>query len=326
MLGAVFEDRAGLSPHRTQTLVFVVQIFDLEDQPHVRSRRGARPFLQSNPGRARVEQGEPVSLINQNLNQSERVSVPGESLVKIGHPDLGHEQSRLAHGVGFLGIAGRLALTDLHAWLEFSERSSPFATVRWKAPFDVVGPARPEKHEDLEAVRRQKLDRIAALGFDPWGRRFDAHQPIEKVREIEAPPSGSEQKGPNVRIAGRVVLRRGQGKVHFLQVRDWTGQIQVMIGKNQVGEQNWGLAQELDLGDLLGVDGTLGLHQDRRVDRLRRVLEFLGKSLLPPPEKWHGLTDLEQRSRQRYVDLFSNPESMQTFLGRSKIIRPRSAR
>lgn len=178
----------------------------------------------------------------------------------------------------------------------------------------------PEKHEDLEAVRRGKLDRIAALGFDPWGRRFDAHQAVETVRQLEAPPSGSEQKGPRVRVAGRIVLRRGQGKVQFLQLRDWTGQIQVMIGKNQVGETNWRLAQELDLGDLLGVEGSLGHTKTGELTVFAESLEFLGKSLLPPPEKWHGLTDVEQRSRQRYVDLFSNPDSMRTFLGRSRIL------
>ena len=76
--------------------------------------------------------------------------------------------------------------------------------------------------------------------------------------------------GPTVRVAGRIMLRRGQGKVNFLQLRDWTGAIQIFVGKNQVGEAGWACAELLDLGDLIGVDGTLGLHQDRRADRLRR--------------------------------------------------------
>jgi lysyl-tRNA synthetase class 2 len=132
--------------------------------------------------------------------------------------------------------------------------------------------------------------------------------------------AGSEVTGPAVRVAGRIMLRRGQGKVNFLQLRDWTGAIQVFVGKNQVGEAGWALADLLDLGDLLGVDGTLGFTRTGELTVFATALTFLGKSLLPPPEKWHGLTDVEQRSRQRYVDLFSNPESLTTFLGRSKVI------
>ncbi len=177
-----------------------------------------------------------------------------------------------------------------------------------------------EKREDLEAVRLEKLERIAALGLDPWGQRFDNHQAIGAVRKLHAPESGSEEKGPSVRVAGRIVLRRGQGKVHFLQLRDWTGQIQVMLGMKQVGELAWALSQELDLGDLIGVDGSLGYTRTGELTVFAESVTILGKSLLPPPEKWHGLTDIEQRSRQRYVDLFSNPESMQTFLGRTKIL------
>jgi lysyl-tRNA synthetase, class II len=179
-----------------------------------------------------------------------------------------------------------------------------------------------ESHESLESVRLEKLRRIEALGHDPWGSRFDGHQPIADVRALPVPEGAgaNEIVGPKVRIAGRVMLRRGQGKVNFLQLRDWTGAIQVFLGKGQVGDANWALAAELDLADLLGVDGTLGFTKTGELTVFATGLTFLGKSLLPPPEKWHGLTDVEQRSRQRYVDLFSNPESLATFLGRSKIL------
>ena len=179
-----------------------------------------------------------------------------------------------------------------------------------------------ESHESLEAVRLEKLRKIASLGHDPWGRRFDGHQAIAQIRTLPVPEgAGSgEVHGPTVRVAGRIMLRRGQGKVNFLQLRDWTGAIQIFLGKNQVGDAGWALAGELDLGDLLGVDGTLGYTKKGELTVFATALTFLGKSLLPPPEKWHGLTDVEQRSRQRYVDLFSNPESLATFLGRSKVI------
>ena len=135
-----------------------------------------------------------------------------------------------------------------------------------------------------------------------------------------SPRRREHRPGPKVRVAGRIVLRRVQGKVHFLQLRDWTGQIQLFLGKNQVGEAAWALMQELDLGDLIGVDGHLGHTKTGELTVFAESIEILSKSLLPPPEKWHGLTDVEQRSRQRYVDLASNPESMKTFLGRTRII------
>ncbi|HEX8199810.1 MAG TPA: lysine--tRNA ligase [Isosphaeraceae bacterium] len=174
--------------------------------------------------------------------------------------------------------------------------------------------------EDLEAVRIEKLRRIEALGLDPWGHRFDDHRPIGAVRLLPAAAAGDPTPGPAVRVAGRIMLRRGQGKVIFLELRDWTDRIQVFVGKNQVGETGWARAGELDLGDLIGVDGTLGHTKTGELTVFAERLTVLGKSLLPPPEKWHGLTDVEQRSRQRYVDLFSNPEAMTTFVGRSKVV------
>ncbi len=175
-------------------------------------------------------------------------------------------------------------------------------------------------HEDLETVRRDKLSKIAALGLDPWGGRFDDHAAVADVRTLTLPEGDPPPPGPRVRVAGRIVLRRGQGKVVFLQLRDWTDQIQIFVGKNQVGEANWELSGLLDLGDLIGVDGTLGRTKTGELTVFADGLTFLSKSLLPPPEKWHGMTDVELRSRRRYVDLFSNPDSMRTFLARTKIV------
>jgi lysyl-tRNA synthetase class 2 len=178
-----------------------------------------------------------------------------------------------------------------------------------------------ESRESLEAVRLEKLDRLKALGLDPWGQRFDGHQAIGAVRALEvSPDAGSEQSGPRVRVAGRIMLRRGQGKVFFLELRDWTGSIQIFIGKRQVGEAAWSVAELLDLGDLIGVGGRLGHTRTGELTVFAEQLTLLAKSLLPPPEKWHGLTDVEQRYRRRYVDLFSNPESLAVLLSRSRIV------
>ena len=180
-----------------------------------------------------------------------------------------------------------------------------------------------EPRESLEDVRIEKLERIASLGIDPWGQRFDGHQAISAVRALPVPAAGEaegEHPGPTVRVAGRIMLRRGQGKVVFLDLRDWTDHIQIFVGKKQVGDLGWSLVDQLDLGDLIGVDGRLGHTKTGELTVFAEKLTFLAKSLLPPPEKWHGLTDQEQRYRQRYVDLFSNPESLEVFLGRSKLI------
>ncbi len=173
-----------------------------------------------------------------------------------------------------------------------------------------------ETRESLEGARLEKLQRIVNLGLDPWGRRFDGHQAIGEVRALEVPrDAGSEHAGPIVRVAGRIMLRRGQGKVFFLELRDWTDRIQIFVGKKQVGDAGWALAELLDLGDLVGVDGRLGYTKTGELTVFAENLTFLTKSLLPPPEKWHGLTDVEPRYRQRYVDLFSNPDSLAVFSG-----------
>jgi lysyl-tRNA synthetase class 2 len=184
-----------------------------------------------------------------------------------------------------------------------------------------------ESRESLEAVRLEKLKRIEALGHDPWGQRFDGHRTIAEVRglgatlpEAEGAGGPGEVSGPAVRVAGRIMLRRKQGKVYFLEIRDWTERVQIFVGMNQVGEAGWNLAAEIDLGDLIGVDGTLGRTRTGELTVFARGLTFLAKCLAPPPEKWHGLTDVEQRYRNRPVDLFTNPDSLRTFLGRSKII------
>ncbi len=179
-----------------------------------------------------------------------------------------------------------------------------------------------ESRESLEDVRMEKLRKLAELGIDPWGHRFDGHQSIAELRASAPPnePGADSNAGPTVRVAGRIMLRRGQGKVNFLQIGDWSGRLQVMVGQKQVGENGWKIAELLDLGDIIGVDGRLGYTRTGELTVFAESLTFLTKSLLPPPEKWHGLTDQEQRYRQRYVDLFSNEESLGVFLGRSKVI------
>ena len=181
-----------------------------------------------------------------------------------------------------------------------------------------------EPRESLEAVRLEKLERIAALGIDPWGGRFDGHQAMASVRALPVPRGRTRQPsraGPTVRVAGRIMLRRGQGKVVFPRpARLDRATSRSSSARNRSATQGWSLVELLDLGDLIGVDGRLGYTKTGELTVFAEKITFLAKSLLPPPEKWHGLTDIEQRYRQRYVDLFSNPDSLAVFIARSKLI------
>lgn len=167
----------------------------------------------------------------------------------------------------------------------------------------------------METNRADKLRRIEELGVDPWGHRFDNKVDVKDVLSL------SDEQRPSVRVAGRIVARRMAGKVHFLDLWDWSGRIQAMVGAKQVGELGWKLAQELDLGDLLGVDGKFGKTRMGEPTVFAETLTFLGKSLLPHPDKYHGMQDPEYRLRHRYLDLIYTPEMMQRARNRVKIVR-----
>lgn len=183
-----------------------------------------------------------------------------------------------------------------------------------------------------EAARREKLRKIAALGHDPWGHRFDDHASIGEIRRREGeitseePSPGGTDKGPilhgpKVRAAGRIVLQRDTGKLIFANIRDWTGTIQIFIGKSQVGEENWALAKCFDLGDLIGVDGELKRTKTGELTIFAERLTFLSKSVVPHPEKFHGLHDAELRQRMRYLDLIYSDGALPRFLNRTKIVQ-----
>ncbi len=177
----------------------------------------------------------------------------------------------------------------------------------------------PDPHDHFEASRLDKLRRIEELGLDPWGGRFDGHQPIGAIRALPHDADPPVQ----VRAAGRILQRRGAGKAFFIDIWDWTGKIQIMLGQKQVGDTGWSLAQQLDLGDLIGVDGTLGKTKMGELTIFVGAggLTFLGKSLLPHPDKWSGMQDEEFRLRHRYLDLIHTPDMLQRAVKRVKIIR-----
>jgi lysyl-tRNA synthetase class 2 len=171
--------------------------------------------------------------------------------------------------------------------------------------------------ETFEESRSDKLRRIEKLGIDPWGGRFDGHEPIGAIRNL---PLNAESK-PRVRAAGRIVRRRIMGGAHFLDIWDWTGRIQVYLGKKQLGAEAWSLAQALDLGDLVGIDGEFDQTRTGELTIFADKLHFLAKSLLPHPDKWSGMHDVETRLRHRYLDLVYNPEVLERSLKRVRIVR-----
>jgi len=169
---------------------------------------------------------------------------------------------------------------------------------------------------EYEAQRRKKADALRAMGLDPFGRRFpDAIGAAEARRRFEAVGEGAP-----ARVAGRLMAVREFGKLVFSDLVDWTGRIQVAFSRKNLPEAVWEKVKQLDLGDWVGVEGRLTKTRTGEVTVAVETLEILAKALLPPPEKWHGLVDVEARYRQRYVDLFANPEVRDLFLARSLIL------
>jgi len=213
-----------------------------------------------------------------------------------------------------------------------------------------TSPAQPAAEGVHEAARREKLRRIIDLGLDPWGGRFDNRTLIGDIRartgeikfvkssgeavDLPGDPSSDpnfrqwlstlgsgEIKGPKVRAAGRIVLQRDTGKLRFVDIQDWTGKIQLFIGKNQVGEKNWALAELLDLGDLIGVDGELRYTKTGELTIFAEKLYIHAKSVVPPPDKHAGLIDPELRHRMRYLDLIHTEGVRERMLQRTKVVQ-----
>ncbi len=173
------------------------------------------------------------------------------------------------------------------------------------------------KLNDQMLIRREKLEKIRALGVEPYGQKFDwDHHAADIRKEAET----LEKEETHVRIAGRIMIRRGQGKTAFCVLRDQSGDIQVYFKRDELSENEWALFKLVDIGDILGIEGTV--FTTHTGELTVRVIHFtmLSKSLRPLPEKWHGLTDKEQRYRQRYLDLIMNPEVRETFVKRAAMM------
>jgi lysyl-tRNA synthetase class 2 len=174
------------------------------------------------------------------------------------------------------------------------------------------------KKEDIsrfEKQRKDKLTRLRELGIDPYGGSFDNTQPTQDIKNAFS----EDQESQPARCAGRIILFRDIGKLIFLTLRDWSGTIQIGLSKKLLGEE-WQIAKLIELGDIIGADGQVGKTKTGEITIWAEKLTILSKCLCHPPGKFHGLADVDQRYRQRYVDLWANPEEMIRFKKRSAII------
>ncbi|MCA9056057.1 MAG: lysine--tRNA ligase, partial [Planctomycetaceae bacterium] len=174
------------------------------------------------------------------------------------------------------------------------------------------------KPDRFEAARLQKLSRIQELGHDPFGQRFDGQLEIGAARP--RCPEASGVNGERVRVTGRIMLRRKAGKLRFFDIQDATGRIQLLFSRGDLADDQWELMQQLDLGDLIGVDGPLRRTESGEVSILVDQLTVLCKSLAQPPEKFHGAQDIELLLRDRHLDLIYNDGVLDRMLLRSRII------
>ena len=170
---------------------------------------------------------------------------------------------------------------------------------------------------DQVRIRREKLAQLQAEGMDPFREtRFDVDTSSAQIKEnFEA------MEGKNVSLAGRIMSKRGMGKVLFCDLRDYEGRIQLYVKFDEMEEASFERFRKYDIGDIVGVKGDVFRTQRGEISVRVHEATLLSKALLPLPDKFHGLTDRETRYRQRYVDLIANPEVKDTFVKRSQILR-----
>ena len=174
-----------------------------------------------------------------------------------------------------------------------------------------------ETLSEVLRVRREKLDELRAQNMDPFElTRFDkTHSSAEVLGGFDA------LEGKTVRLAGRLMSKRMMGKASFSHMQDFGGQIQLYVRKDVLGEEPYAAYKKIDIGDIVGVEGEVFKTNAGEISIKAHSLVLLAKSLLPLPEKFHGLKDTDLRYRQRYVDLIVNPDVKKTFLARTKIIK-----
>lgn len=182
-----------------------------------------------------------------------------------------------------------------------------------------------EKLTQQEQVRREKLQFLVDNNIKPFGERYDRDSNSKLIKDNydkeEFDKDYFEENTVTVKIAGRIMTKRRQGKIGFMDLKDKYGQIQIYVAKNIIGEENYEIFKKSDLGDIVGIEGHLFRTNTGQLTVKCDVYTHLSKALRPLPEKYHGLTDVEEARRRRYVDLITNEESMKRAFTRPRIIR-----
>ena len=180
-----------------------------------------------------------------------------------------------------------------------------------------------EESTDLIKLRRDKLAQLCSRGINPYVNKFKVKDAIGSLADEFSANSKEELEKIDRQclVGGRMMARRGHGKTTFCHIKDRAGQIQVYIRKDEIGDENYEIFSLFDIGDFIGVEGTLSKTKTGELTIFAKKITLLSKSLLPLPEKWHGLKDVELRYRQRYVDLIVNPGVKDIFVYRSKVIQ-----
>jgi lysyl-tRNA synthetase class 2 len=176
--------------------------------------------------------------------------------------------------------------------------------------------------QDLFDQRYSKIARIEALGFLPYGRRYDCTHTLAQILETWSPRTAAELDPlrPSVRVAGRIQTSRRMGKAGFIHLQQSGARLQIYIRQDALSAREWSLYELLDLGDIIGAEGYLFRTRTGELSVHAEKLEFLSKNLLGVPEKYHGLEDVELRYRQRYLDLIANPEVHRVFETRARLV------
>ena len=180
-----------------------------------------------------------------------------------------------------------------------------------------------EKLTEQEKIRRQKMEDLRAMGVDPFGQAYKRTHKSGQIRAEYENCSKEElaDKAVNVKIAGRIMTKRRQGKAGFMHIQDLDGKIQIYVRKDEIGEEQYEIFKKSDIGDIVGIEGQVMKTDHGELSVRAKVYTHLSKSLRPLPEKFHGLQDVEERYRRRYVDLIMNPEAKRIALMRPRIIR-----
>ncbi|PWA12149.1 lysine--tRNA ligase [Pueribacillus theae] len=176
---------------------------------------------------------------------------------------------------------------------------------------------------DQLIVRREKMKSLREKGIDPFGMRFERTHTTDDIKKAfeHMTKEELEEVSEEIKVAGRVMTKRGKGKAGFAHIQDLTGQIQIYVRKDAVGDDQYEVFNTIDIGDIVAITGRVFKTKVGELSIRANQFLILSKALRPLPDKFHGLKDVEQRYRQRYVDLIMNPEVKKTFIARSKIIQ-----